>query len=453
MREERVGLVVAEAVESSPSSAPAPTSDEAPREPRVVIVGGGFGGLYAAKALGDQPVSITLVDRRNHHLFQPLLYQVASAALSPADIASPIRAILRKQANITVLLAEVTGIDVGAREVVLDDGTRLPYDYLILAAGTSHAYFGHDEWEPLAPGLKSLEDALEIRRRVLRAFEEAERERDPAEREALLTFVVVGGGPTGVELAGSIAEISRFTLARDFDHIDPTKARVILLEGADRLLLTFPEKLGKKAAAYLRRLGVQVRTGAMVTGIDPEGVLLGEERIPARTVLWAAGVRASPVAKTLGVELDRAGRVVIGPDLSVPGHPEIFVIGDLAAGKDQSGKPLPGTAPVAIQQGHWAAANIVRAVRGEPTRSFRYKDRGNMATVGRNVAVADIKGLKLTGFIAWLAWAVVHVFNLIGYKNRVLVSLQWILAYVTFQRGARLITEEPDTRVTPRASA
>ncbi len=448
-----MGRVVAESVELSPSVPARPASDDSLLKPRVVIVGGGFGGLYAAKALKDQPVRVTLVDRRNHHLFQPLLYQVASAALSPADIASPIRAILRKQVNTTVLLAEVTAIDVPAREVVLDDGSRLPYDYLILAAGTSHAYFGHDEWEPLAPGLKSLEDALEIRRRVLRAFEEAEREPDPAEREALLTFVVVGGGPTGVELAGSIAEISRFTLARDFDHIDPTKAQVILLEGADRLLLTFPEKLGKKAAGYLKRLGVRVRTGAMVTGIDPQGVLLGEERIPARTVLWAAGVRASPLARTLGVDLDRAGRVVIGPDLSVPGRPEIFVIGDLAAGKDHRGKLLPGTAPVAIQQGHWVASNIARAVKGEPTVPFRYKDRGNMATVGRNVAVADIKGLKLTGFVAWLAWAVVHVFNLIGYKNRVLVTLQWIWAYVTFQRGARLITEEPDTRVAPPTSS
>lgn len=426
---------------------PESSSPDASRVQRVVIVGGGFGGLYAAKALRNLPVQVTLVDRRNHHLFQPLLYQVAAAALSPADIASPIRAILRKQSNTRVLLAEVTAVDVGAREVVLDDGSRLPYDYLILAAGTSHAYFGHDEWEPYAPGLKSLEDALEIRRRVLRAFEEAERESNPAEREALLTFVIVGGGPTGVELAGSIAEISRFTLARDFEHIDPTKAQVILLEGADRLLLTFPEKLGRKAAGYLKRLGVRVRTGAMVTGIDPEGVLLGEERIRARTVLWAAGVRASPLAKTLGVELDRAGRVVIGPDLSVPGHPEIFVIGDLAAGKDRRGKLLPGTAPVAIQQGHWVAANIGRAVRGERTVPFRYKDRGNMATVGRNVAVADIKGLKLTGFIAWIAWAVVHVFNLIGYKNRVLVAFQWIWAYVTFQRGARLITEEPEARV------
>jgi NADH:ubiquinone reductase (H+-translocating) len=415
------------------------------RLPHVVVVGGGFGGLYAARALAEAPVRVTLVDRRNHHLFQPLLYQVATAVLSPADIASPIRVILRRQQNVTVLLAEATAIDAARREVVLADG-RLPYDYLILAAGVRHAYFGHDEWERDAPGLKTLEDALEIRRRVLWAFEAAEREPDAAAREALMTFVVVGGGPTGVELAGALAEISRFTLARDFDRIDPKEAKVYLLEGMDRLLLTFPEGLSRRAAADLARLGVIVRTGTMVTGIDREGVTIGGERIPARTTLWAAGVRASGLGRSIGAETDRAGRVLIEPDLTVPGHPEIQVIGDLAAGKDERGNPLPGTAPVAIQQGRWAAANTLRLVRGQAPRPFRYSDRGNMATIGRNSAVADIRGLHLTGFPAWLAWAVVHVFNLIGFKNRLLVSLQWLFAYLTYQRGARLITEEPRTR-------
>ncbi len=419
----------------------AETSSQAPATmPHVVIVGAGFGGLYAAKALADAPVRITVLDRRNHHLFQPLLYQVATAVLSPADIAQPIRLILRGQKNVTVLLAEATAIDLAAREVRLEDGI-LRYDYLVLAVGTSHAYFGHDEWEPLAPGLKSLEDALEIRRRVLLAFEEAEREQDPRRRDALLTFVVVGGGPTGVELAGALAEIARFTLAEDFDRIDPTEARVVLLEAADRLLLTFPETLGRKAEAALRRIGVDVRFGRAVTGIEPGLVRLGDVTLPAGTVLWAAGVRASPLASSLDVPLDRAGRVQVERDLSVPGHPEVFVVGDLAALADAKGKPLPGTAPVAIQQGKWAAANILRATRGEPLLPFRYRDRGNMATIGRNSAVADIKGLRLSGFVAWLAWAVVHVFNLIGFRNRVVVSIQWLWGYLTFQRGARLITE------------
>lgn len=415
--------------------------------PHVVIVGGGFGGLYAAQALRDAPVRVTVVDRRNHHLFQPLLYQVATAVLSPADIAQPIRLILRGQENASVLLAEVTSIDLARRDVVLDDG-RLGFDYLVLAPGTSHAYFGHDEWEPLAPGLKSLEDAVEIRRRVLISFEDAEREQDPARRAAHLTFVVVGGGPTGVELAGAIAEIARFALAEDFDHIDPTKANVILLEAADRLLLTFPKKLGEKAERELRRLGVDVRFGKPVTEIAPGLVCLGEEKIAAQTVLWAAGVQASPLARSLDAPLDRAGRVRVEDDLSVPGHPEAFVVGDLATLTDPRGKPLPGTAPVAIQQGRWAADNIERLVAGQATRPFRYRDRGNMATIGRNSAVADIKGLRLTGFVAWLAWAIVHVFNLIGFRNRLLVSIQWLWGYLTFQRGARLIT---DPSRTPRS--
>ena len=416
------------------------TSDEPTATPRVVIVGGGFGGLYAARALATAPVRITVVDRRNHHLFAPLLYQVATAVLSPADIASPIRAILRRQENVSVLLAEVTDIDPAARQVVTADG-RLPYDYLILAAGTRHAYFGHDEWEALAPGLKSLEDALTIRRRILLAFEEAEKATDPARRDALLTFVVVGAGPTGVELAGAIAEIARFAMARDFDHIDPTKAHVVLVEAGPRILPTFPEKLGRKAGEALRRLGVEVRTGAAVTAIESGLVRLGEETLPAGTVLWAAGVTASPVARTLGVPLDRAGRVQVEPDLSVPGHPDAFVVGDLAAMTDAKGRPLPGVAPVAIQQGRWAARNIARRLTGQPTQPFRYKDRGNMATIGRNSAVADIRGLKLSGFVAWLAWAVIHVLNLIGYRNRLVVAVQWLWSYLTLQRGARLITE------------
>ena len=413
------------------------------RYPHAVIVGGGFGGLNAARGLRDAPVRVTIVDRRNHHLFQPLLYQVATAALSPADIASPIRAILRRQKNVKVLLAEAVAIDLGAKEVVLDAGPgRLAYDYLILAAGASHAYFGHDEWAPVAPGLKTLEDALEIRRRVLVAFEEAERTTDAAARTALMTFVVVGGGPTGVELAGALAEVARFSLARDFAHIDPTTAKIYLLEGAGRVLLTFPEKLAARAHRDLERLGVEVRLNCLVTGITSEAVSAGDLVIPARTVLWAAGVRAAPLGATLGVERDRAGRILIAPDLTVPGHPEVFCIGDLAAGNDQYGKPLPGTAPVAIQQGRWAAANLRRSLRGDPLQPFRYRDRGNMATIGRNKAVADIQGLKLNGFVAWVAWAIIHVFNLIGFRNRVLVSLQWAFAYVTFQRGARLITEE-----------
>ncbi len=430
---------------ASPAAAvPAPVPAVEPkRQPHVVIVGGGFGGLYAARALAGQPVRVTVVDRRNHHLFQPLLYQVATAVLSPADIASPIRTILRRQENVTVLLAEVTAVDLAAREVILAAGgeQRLGYDYLILAVGTRHAYFGHDEWERFAPGLKSLEDALDIRRRVLLAFEEAERTTDPTRRDAMLTFVVVGAGPTGVELAGAIAEIARFAMARDFDHIDPTHANVVLLEAGPRILPTFPERLAPKADEALRRLGVRVRTGAAVTAIEPGLVRLGEEAIAAGTVLWAAGVTASPLGRTLGVPLDRAGRVLVERDLSVPGHPEAFVVGDLAAMTDAKGRPLPGIAPVAIQQGQWAAGNIARALEGQPSRPFRYRDRGNMATIGRNSAVADIKGLKLWGFPAWLAWAVVHVFNLIGYRNRIVVSVQWLWSYLTLQRGARLITE------------
>jgi NADH:ubiquinone reductase (H+-translocating) len=408
---------------------------------RVVIVGGGFGGLQAAKALADAPLQVTLVDRRNHHLFQPLLYQVATAALSPADIAQPIRSVLRGQSNVDVVLAEVDAMDVTAKEIVLSENMgRLPYDYLILAAGAHHAYFGHDEWEPNAPGLKTLEDALNIRRRILTSFEEAEREPDPARRKALMTFVVVGGGPTGVEMAGAIAEIARFSLARDFRHIDTRDAKVILIEAGTQLLGAFPDRLSRHALRDLERLGVQVRFGKPVTAIASDAVTVGDEIIPANTIVWAAGVQASPLGSSLGVELDRAGRVLVNPDLSVPGHPEIFVIGDLASLKDARGRPLPGVAQVAMQQGAWAAANILRAIEGKPARAFRYRDLGNMATIGRNSAVADIRGLRLTGFVAWLAWAVVHILNLIGFRNRVLVALQWLWDYLTFQRGARLIT-------------
>jgi NADH dehydrogenase len=410
---------------------------------RVVIVGGGFGGLQAAKALADAPVQVTIVDRRNHHLFQPLLYQVATAALSPADIAQPIRSVLRHQSNVDVVLAAVDAIDVAAKEILLDEdqqARRLAYDYLILAAGANHAYFGHDEWAPNAPGLKTLEDAVDIRRRILLSFEEADREPDPARRKSLMTFVVVGGGPTGVEMAGAIAEIARFSLARDFRHIDTRDARVLLIEASTQLLAAFPDRLSRRSLQDLERLGVDVRFGKPVTAIAPNAVTLGDEIIAANTIVWAAGVQASPLGRSLGVDLDRAGRVLVNPDLTVPGHPEIFVVGDMASLKDPQGRPLPGVAQVAMQQGAWAAANIVRAIEGKPARPFRYRDLGNMATIGRNSAVADIRGLRLTGFVAWLAWAVVHILNLIGFRNRVLVGLQWLWSYLTFQRGARLIT-------------
>jgi NADH dehydrogenase len=402
--------------------------------------------LSAARALAEAPVRITLIDRRNHHLFQALLYQVATAALAATDIASPIRSVLRRQRNVAVRLAEVTAIDVASRCVVMGD-EQLGYDYLILAAGAGQSYFGHDEWAPLAPGLKNLDDALEIRRRVLWAFEAAEQTQDPAVRDALLTFVVVGGGPTGLELAGALAELSRFSLARDFDHINPAEARVYLLEGGDRLLPAFREKLGRIAQRELERLGVRVRTKTLVTGVDQDGVMIGEERIPARTVLWCAGVAASPLGQTLGLSLDRAGRVPIRPDLTIEGHPEVFVIGDMSSLKDEKGTPLPGQAPVAIQEGRWAAANLVRAVQGQPMQPFRFKDEGTMATIGRNSAVADYKGLQLSGFIAWVLWGWIHIFRIIEYKNRFLVFLRWMWAYVTYQRGARVIASErpPET--------
>jgi NADH dehydrogenase len=408
-------------------------------DPHVVVVGGGFGGLYTARALAGRPVRVTLLDRRNHHLFQPLLYQVATAALNPSDIATPLRSILRAAANVTVLLAQVESVDLAGRQLILDKG-ELRYDALVLAAGAGNSYFGHDDWEPLAPSLKSLEDALEIRRRVLLAYEEAERERDGAEQRALLTSVVIGGGPTGVELAGALAEISRETIARDFRVIDPTKARIVLLEGGPRVLAAFPEPLPARAAAALARIGVEVRTGALVTRVTPDAVWLGGEQIRARTVLWAAGVSAAPLTRTLGVPLDRAGRVRVEPDLSVPGHPEAFAIGDMCALLGENGQPLPGLAPVAIQQGRAAAANVLRRLRGEPTRPFRYRDRGSMATIGRAAAVAVVGRLRLSGLPAWLAWLFIHIMFLIGFRNRFLVLFEWAWAYLSWQRGARLIT-------------
>ncbi len=407
--------------------------------PHVVIVGGGFGGLYAALALADKPVRVTLLDRRNHHLFQPLLYQVAAAALNPSDIATPLRSILRKAANITVLLAEVKGVDLANRRLALDRD-EIGYDALILAAGASHSYFGHDEWEIFAPGLKTLEDALEIRRRVLLAYEAAEREHDGAEQRALLTSVVIGGGPTGVELAGALGEISRQSIARDFRLIDPTEARIILLEGGPRILQSFPESLARSAADALRRLGVEVRTGAVVTRVTADAVWLGGEQIRARTVLWAAGVAAAPLCRTLGAPLGRAGQVLVEPDLSIAGHPEAFAIGDMCAFLHQTGVPLPGLAPVAIQQGRAAAANVLRRLHGLPTRPFRYRDRGSMATIGRAAAVAIVGRLRLSGYPAWLAWLFVHIISLIGFRNRFLVLFEWAWAYVTWRRGARLIT-------------
>jgi NADH dehydrogenase len=410
--------------------------------PRIVIVGGGFGGLAAAKALGRAPVSVTLVDRRNHHLFQPLLYQVATAGLGAIDIAEPIRRILRRQANTTVLLAEVTGIDIAARTVDLAGGEPLPYDHLIVAAGAGHAYFGHDEWEPYAPGLKTIDDALEIRRRILRAFEHAELARSDAERRFWLTITVVGGGPTGAELAGAIAELARHTLARDFRQFDPKETHVLLVEAGDRILPTYPPSLSRKAQVQLERLGVDVRTGAAVTGIDAGGVDLDGERVPTGTVVWAAGVAASPLGASLGTPLDRQGRVVVTPDLSIPDHPEVAVIGDLAA-VPGDGEPVPAVAPAAIQMGRHAASAILQRIEGEAPEPFRYVDRGSMATLGRKAAVAVIRRVHMWGLAAWLSWLFVHIFFLIGFRNRAVVLFEWARSYLTYSRSARLILEQP----------
>jgi NADH dehydrogenase len=406
--------------------------------PHVVIIGAGFGGLDAARALAHAPVRVTVLDRHNYHLFQPLLYQVATAALSPGDIASPIRWILRHQKNVQVLLADARAIDPAARSV-LTDRDPVPYDYLIVATGATHAYFGHPDWEQWAPGLKTLDDALDMRRRVLLAFEAAERESDPEAQRRLLTFVIVGGGPTGVELAGALAEIARQSLRDDFRRIQPASARIVLLEGSPNLLATFPESLRAAARTSLERLGVEVHTGSVVTGIDHEAVTVGTTRIVAGTVIWAAGVAASPLASSLGVPLDRAGRVAAEATLQVPGHSEIFVAGDICS-MQQDGKPLPGVAQVAKQQGAHAARNIVRAIAGQPLEPFRYFNFGNVATIGRGSAVVDIGPVRASGWLAWVFWLFLHIFWLIGFRNRVAVLGEWAWAYVTFQRRIRLIT-------------
>jgi NADH dehydrogenase len=408
--------------------------------PHVVIVGGGFGGLFAAKALKRARVHVTLVDRHNHHVFQPLLYQVATAGLSPGDIAAPIRWVLRHQDNIRVLLAEVQGIDLAAKRVDLDRGDALTYDYLIVAAGAGSSYFGHDDWAPHAPSLKTLDDALKVRARMLLAYERAERTTDPAERTRLLTFVLVGGGATGVEMAGAIAEIARQTLSDEFRSIHTADARVLLIEAGPTILAPFPESLRDAARASLAHLGVEVREKTAVTRIEEGRVWLGDESIEAGTILWTAGVAASSLGASLGTPLDRAGRVLVQPDLSVPGHPEVFVIGDMAGLLDAKGRQYPGVSQVAMQQAAHAARTIGRALDNQPRRPFHYKDLGNMATIGRNAAIADLGWLRMAGFPAWLLWLFIHIVWLIGFRNRVTVLLQWAGAYLTYQRSVRLIT-------------
>ena len=429
--------------------------------PRVVIVGGGFGGLSAAKALAKQSFDVTLIDRNNHHLFQPLLYQVATAGLSPADIASPIRGIIGSQRNTTVMLAEVSGVDT-ARKEVITDGRRVAYDYLVLATGARHAYFGHDDWATFAPGLKTIDDATYLRRRILLAFERAENETDEEERRRLMTFVVIGGGPTGVEMAGAIAELAKRALAADFRSIDPRGARIILVEGAPRVLTSFTETLSDTARRSLEQLGVQVRLGAAVTDCSCEGVRLGGDFIPARTIIWAAGVMASSAGRWLGAETDRAGRVKVRADLSVPGHPEVFVIGDTAAATAPDGSMLPGVAPVAKQQGRYIARALIARSEGRTAEAFCYRDYGLLATIGRSRAVVQIGGLHISGFFAWVLWSVAHVYFLIGFRNRFIVALNWAWSYITFQRGSRLITglyarqlddmRQPE-RIEPRSKA
>jgi NADH dehydrogenase len=414
---------------------------------RVVIIGGGFGGLSVARQLKHAPVEVTLLDRCNYHLFQPLLYQVATGALSPANIAAPLRHVLKNQKNTKVLLAEATHIDAASRRVILSDGT-LEYDTLIVATGASHQYFGHDEWEQFAPGLKTIEDATDMRSRILLAFEAAEREADPKKLRAWMTFVIVGAGPTGAELAGALGEIANDTLRRDFRNINTSEARIILVEGAGRVLPTYPEKLSRAAQEMLARLGVVVRTGAMVTDIEHGSVTIREgdrtEKIPTRTVLWAAGVLASPLGRILaaeaGANLDRAGRVIVEPDLTIAGHPDIFVIGDLANFSHQGGKPLPGVAQPAIQAGYYVGKTIKRRLRGEKIESFHYVDKGNLATIGRAAAVADLNWLRLSGWPAWMIWIFIHLLYIVQFQNRLLVLLQWAWLYITYDRSARLIT-------------
>jgi len=422
--------------------------DGSAKKPRVVIVGAGFGGLEAAKKLVSENVRVTVIDRTNYHLFQPLLYQVATAALSPADIAAPVRAVLRKGKNIEVVLAEVESIDIASKKIRMPDG-ELDYDFLILATGARHSYFGHPEWERIAPGLKSLEDAVEIRRRILMAFEYAEKVRDEAARKAAMTFVIIGGGPTGVEMAGAIAEISRYTLAKDFRHINPSLARVLLVEADPQVLASFPEDLQISATKQLADLGVEVRTGVRATNLSDAGLQLGDEFIPCRVKIWAAGNTASFLGKTLGVEVDRVGRVMVNNDLTIPGHPEVQVIGDLANFPYQTGQPLPGVSPVAMQQGRQAARNILNMIDGRKPQRFWYWDKGSMATIGRNKAVADLNFVHFSGLPAWVVWLFVHVLFLVGFRNRFAVLFQWAWAYFTFNKGARLITRNFQSETRP----
>ena len=414
---------------------PAPATDL----PRVVIIGGGFGGIEAVKALRKAKVHVTLIDRRNHHLFQPLLYQVATATLNPANIASPLRHIFRNVENLEVLLGEVKQIDVAGRKVVMTDG-EVKFDHLIVAAGASHSYMGHDEWAKFAPGLKSLEDAVEIRRRTLLAFEAAEREADPRARREWLTFVVVGGGPTGVELAGSLSEIARNDMVHEFRNFNPTRTRVVLVEAGPRIMAAYPEDLSASAQKQLESLGVEVRTNTPVTNVDDSGVETKEGFIAARTVLWGAGVQGSSLGKDLGAPIDKNGRVEINNDLTVPGHPNIYVVGDMASLKQRSGKPVPGVAQGAIQMGRLAGQNILKGLKGEPKKEFNYFDKGELATIGRAKGIGTIGKFHLTGFVAWIMWAIVHVFFLVGFRNRVLVMFEWVLLYVFHNRGSRLIT-------------
>jgi NADH:ubiquinone reductase (H+-translocating) len=422
--------------------------------PRVVVIGAGFAGLNAAKALSRAPVDVTIVDRKNHHTFQPLLYQVALAVLSPAEIASPVRMVLRRARNVEVLLGQVIGFDLQKRLVRID-GLELPYDYLIVAAGATHAYFGHPEWEEFAPGLKTLEDALEIRRRVLLAFEEAEREVIAGRACPPLTFVVVGAGPTGVELAGAISDIAGRYLQKEFRAINPRQSKIILLEGGPRVLPVYPEDLSASAERQLKQMGVEVRTNAMVTNVQAGVVSVGKEKIPAAVILWGAGVSASALGKMLGVPTDKAGRVIVQPDLSVPGHPEVFVAGDLASAKRHNGQPVPGVAPAAIQMGKFAARQIKRSLAGKPRETFEYLDKGSLATIGRSHAVADFGKIHISGYFAWLAWLFIHLLFLIGFRNRFFVMTEWAWAYLTYNHSARLITEpgEKEQIVGPRTKA
>ena len=448
------GRIFGSDIETSYGNEPSYLSYPVPvSRPRVVIIGAGFGGLWGARALKNAPVDVLLLDRRNHHVFSPLLYQVATAALSPGDIASPIRWILRRQNNVNIWLADAIAVDTAARTVKLTDG-EVPYDYLIVAAGSQPTYFGHDEWAQHARGLKTMEDAIAMRQQVLVAFERAERERDPAVQRQLLTFVVVGGGATGVELAGALAEISRHALAHDFRSIQPETARIILIEGGTEVLATYPSALSAFARRALERRGVAVWTGTRVTGIEPGRVRIGTETLEAGTVIWSAGVSAAPIGRTLGVPMDRGGRVLVNPDLTIPGHDNVYVVGDMASIRGADGRPLPGVSQVAMQQARWAAENIERAIRGESRTAFRYNDLGNMATIGRNSAVADLPWLRLRlkGYLAWWAWLMLHIYWLIGFRNRLSVMTQWAYSYMTYQRSTRLITGDdtwPNNSRTP----